>query len=238
MRPPRSDYAGPAVYIYPEPPRRGIRFSRIELVQLTIAILALSGALTVLYTLSGLRGGIPTGALPLLFGLNFAISLVAVATGVGLHEIAHKAVAQRYGHWAEFRYNPMGLALAFVFAFLGFIYGAPGATWISGAVTREQNGRISAAGPATNIVLALVFMGGSAGLLELSGGSLVLAVVWLIVGTAAFLNLILAGFNMLPFMPLDGAKVWAWNKAAYGGILAVVVGLFVVGLTARLFPGF
>src|SRR2546428_11783444 len=69
----------------------------------------------------------------------------AVGAGVGLQEIIHNFVAQRYGLWAEFRYNLRGLLLAFVFAFFGFIFGAPGATWISGTVTSEQNGRISAA---------------------------------------------------------------------------------------------
>src|SRR5437879_13368919 len=69
----------------------------------------------------------------------------------------HKVVAQRYGLWAEFRYNPRGLVFAFIFAAaIGFLYGAQGANWISGAVTKEQNGRISAAGPVTNLVISAV----------------------------------------------------------------------------------
>jgi len=155
-----SDYAAPPVYLTREPPRSGVRFSREELRQLAVAILALSAAMTLLIVLGYQREGLlDPDALPLLVSVSFATSLVAVATGVGLHEIAHKVVAQRYGHWAEFRYNPMGLVLAFVFAAVGFLYGAPGATWISGTVTDEQNGRISAAGPLTNIVLGVGFLG-------------------------------------------------------------------------------
>src|SRR5207244_13392669 len=94
-----------------------------------------------------LRGLYPASQLPLRLTLWFSSALVAVASGVGLHEISHKIVAQRYGHWAEFRYSLRGLAMSFVFAFLGFLIGAPGATMVSGNVTRDQNGRISAAGP-------------------------------------------------------------------------------------------
>ena len=49
---------------------------------------------------------------------------------------------------------------------------------------------------------------------------------------AASVNAVLAGFNMIPVMPLDGAKVWAWNKAAYVGIAAIAIGLFVVTVFA------
>jgi hypothetical protein len=37
---------------------------------------------------------------------------------------------------------------------------------------------------------------------------------------------------MIPIMPLDGAKVWAWNKGVYGGmaIAAVVLILLNFGL--------
>jgi len=228
-----SDYAAPPVYLTREPPRSGVRFSREELRQLAVAILALSAAMTLLIVLGYQREGLlDPDALPLLVSVSFATSLVAVATGVGLHEIAHKVVAQRYGHWAEFRYNPMGLVLAFVFAAVGFLYGAPGATWISGTVTDEQNGRISAAGPLTNIVLGVGFLG----ILTTLGtvvtrpglGDLARAIV----NFATFVNLVLAGFNMIPVMPLDGAKVWAWNKVAYVGIVATVVGLFILGFVS------
>jgi Zn-dependent protease len=222
----------------PDRPRPGLRFSRVELVQLGIAILALALAMTVLFIRAPavdffLGGRIGAAAFATLFGLYLAMSLVAVSTGVGIHEIAHKAVAQRYGHWAEFRYNPMGLMLAFVFAFMGFLYGAPGATYISGYVTPEQNGRISAAGPTTNILLGSGFLG-LAALLGTADASDGWFLVRAILQAAAFINLVLAGFNMIPLMPLDGAKVWAWNKGAYAGIVGIVVVLIVAGWRAGL----
>jgi len=126
MRGPYSDYAAPPIYISPESsgPRPGVRFSPQELFQLGVAILALSAALT-LANFSALRAFYLSSQLPLLIGLWFSGALVAVGSGVGLHEISHKIVAQRYGHWAEFRYNLRGLGLSFVFALFGFLIPIP-----------------------------------------------------------------------------------------------------------------
>lgn len=232
MRGRPSDYAAPPIYITREPRRPGVRFSQVELRQLAIAILALSAAMTLLFV-NPFRPGSSLVAAPLTIGLFFATSLVAVGTGVGVHEVAHKVVAQRYGHWAEFRYNPFGLVLAFVFAAMGFLYGAPGATMVEGAVTREQSGKMGAAGPVTNIGFALLFLGILAIVNPPASGAGFDAttIVILIMNFGAFINLILAGFNMIPVPPLDGSRVWAWNKLAFAGIVVTVVALFVVGFS-------
>jgi Zn-dependent protease len=231
MRGPRSDYAAPPIYLSPEPsgPRPGVRFSRQEVFQLGVAILALSAALT-LANASALRGFYPANQLPLLIALWFSTALVAVASGVGLHEISHKIVAQRYGHWAEFRYSLRGLGMAFVFAFFGFLIGAPGATMVSGFVTRDQNGRISAAGPMSNLVIGTIFMVAAAAIVRTSSLSN-LPAFWVtnILVNAWYLNVILAGFNMIPIMPFDGSKVWAWNKLVYAGILVLALALYLTG---------
>jgi len=225
MRGPYSDYAAPPVYVYSQPAPQGIRFSRTELYQLAVAILALSAAFTVV-TLNPFYGGtanlayFPSDVAGI--GFFFLAALVSVGSGVGLHEIMHKITAERYGYWAEFRYSLRGLAMAFMFAFLGFIFGAPGATYISGPVNREQNGRISAAGPVTNIVLGAGFFGLVLLLYPMAFTAAAAAYAVLLFEYAASVNLILAGFNMIPIMPLDGAKVWHWNKGIWVGILAVV----------------
>ncbi len=231
MRGPYSDYAAPPIYITRDPgPRPGVRFSRQELFQLGVAILALSAALTIANAV-GLRGLYAASQLPLPLTLWFSSALVAVASGVGLHEISHKIVAQRYGHWAEFRYSLRGLAMSFVFAFLGFLIGAPGATMVSGYVTRDQNGRISAAGPMSNLVIGTTFMLAAAAIVRTSSLTNLLAFfVTIILVNAWYLNVILAGFNMIPIMPFDGSKVWAWNKAVYGGILVLALGLYLSGV--------
>ncbi|HWM52323.1 MAG TPA: hypothetical protein VNP71_04080, partial [Thermoplasmata archaeon] len=163
--------------------------------------------------------------------LWFTSALVAVASGVGLHEISHKIVAQRYGHWAEFRYSLRGLAMSFVFAFFGFLIGAPGATMVSGNVTRDQNGRISAAGPMSNLVIGTAFMLAAAAIVRTSSLTNLPAIfVTIILVNAWYLNVILAGFNMIPILPFDGSKVWAWNKAVYAGILVLALSLYLSGV--------
>jgi len=40
----------------------------------------------------------------------------------------------------------------------GIVFAAPGAVMIMGMVSREENGRIAAAGPITNMVIAVIFL--------------------------------------------------------------------------------
>src|SRR2546427_6397366 len=102
MRGPRSDYAAPPIYLTRESgPKPGVRFSRQEVFQLGVAILALSTALTIANAVA-LRGLYPSSELPLRLTLWFTTALGAVASGGRLHEILHKIVAHRYGHCAEF----------------------------------------------------------------------------------------------------------------------------------------
>ena len=89
---------------------------------------------------------------------NFILLVPALLISVGLgfvfHELAHKFVAVRYGFFAEFKMWVEGLIFALAMAFLiGFVFVAPGAVYIHGEhISREQNGKISIAGPLVNIV--------------------------------------------------------------------------------------
>jgi len=148
---------------------------------------------------------------------NLTLALITVGTGFLLHELGHKAVAQRYGCWAEFRAS---FEMIFVAVFgawtMGFLFAAPGAVEIYGPVSRRINGHISAAGPVVNLVLAALFypltaMTGFAGDVGQFG---------------VFINLLLAGFNMLPFGPLDGVKILEWSKPAFAVLFAAPIAAF------------
>ncbi|MGA2665254.1 MAG: AN1-type zinc finger domain-containing protein [Nitrososphaerales archaeon] len=141
------------------------------------------------------------------------LSLATVGAGFVLHELMHKFSSQRYGFQAEFRMWPQGLALALVLsAFSGFVFAAPGATYIDGyGIKTRENGIISIAGPLTNIVIAILFFP----LVYYNGGSPFLFEVGYL---GSYINVFLAAFNMLPIMPLDGAKVWRWNKLIWIGV--------------------
>ncbi len=178
---------------------------------LLIAWLAISVAFTLIY----IRGGVNLNT----FLLLFVMSLVTVGVAFVLHELAHKFTAMRYGYWAEFQKDNQMLLVAVVMAALvGVVFAAPGATYVYGNATRTENGRISAAGPITNLVLCIPF----AALVLLTGGAGLLGLVG-IVGLR--INAMIATFNMLPISVLDGRKVLDWNPAVFAVLIVASVGL-------------
>ncbi|MFZ0004792.1 MAG: peptidase M50 [Methanoregula sp.] len=155
----------------------------------------------------------------------FVIALLTAGIGLVLHELAHKFAAIKFGFWAEFRKNNFMLLVAVALAALvGFVFAAPGATVIYNVrldgrtISREENGKISAAGPLTNLLLCIPFAG-----LLLVGGVSSLASGNLLAQIGLFgvqINAMIATFNMLPISILDGNKVLSWNIAVF--ILLIV----------------
>jgi Zn-dependent protease len=150
------------------------------------------------------RGGLTAGLV--------VTSLLTASVGFLLHELAHKVVAIRFGQRAAFRADYNMLALAVLGALAGFLFAAPGAVVHRGRITARENGLIALAGPATNVALAVAFLPA----LVLPLGD---------VGTyGVLINAGLAGFNMLPFGPLDGRTVLRWSKSVFAAAFAVCAG--------------
>ncbi len=208
----------------------GIRFSGREIRDLGAAWLALGVAFTfffrreVAFGLLGTTGGFPVDTAV----VTLLISMGTVGVGFLLHELAHKIVAIRFGRIAEFRADYKMLAVAIGAGLAGFLFAAPGAVYHAGReITPRQNGLIAVAGPVTNLLLAAAFFPlvvvASEGVL-LQAGQLGVSV-----------NLILAGFNMLPFGPLDGRTVLSWSILVFAFVFTVSV---VLTVWAVLFVGF
>lgn len=171
----------------------------IEIRDLAVAWLILTAAFANLY------GGLFD---PTMIGT----ALIAVGTGFLLHELAHHIVARRFGLRAVFEayYNYLGFA--FLLSFAGFIFAAPGAVYTRGSRTGRQQMLISAAGPATNIVLAVLF----------------LFVPGMVGDLGHRVNVILALFNMIPFAGLDGQSILRHSKPVYAAIVIAGVALFLL----------
>ncbi|WP_336359405.1 metalloprotease [Haladaptatus sp. ZSTT2] len=177
-----------------------MNFSAKEIQDLVVAWIALGVAFT--FFLAG-PSIVQSAQLPLVIG----VSMLTVGIGFLLHELAHKVTAIRFGQVAEFRADYGMLMLAVAAGLAGFLFAAPGAVYHAGRnVTKRENGLIALAGPVTNLLLAAVFaplafgVGGALGYV----GQLGLTI-----------NLLLAGFNMLPFGPLDGKSVFRWSKLVF-----------------------
>ncbi|MBN1275673.1 metalloprotease [Candidatus Woesearchaeota archaeon] len=175
-----------------------VSFSRRETKDLCLAWGLISLAFAVVFA----------GGLSFTRGFLVTLFLAALTVGVGflVHELAHKAVALSYGCEAGFRANKGMLFLAVAMSFLGFVFAAPGAVWFKGQTTREQRGRIAAAGPSANLVLALLFLP-------------FLFLFPVVGGLGAWVNAFLALFNLLPLPGFDGSAVLAWDKKAYAALL-------------------
>ncbi len=178
-----------------------MKFSKQELGDLFTAWLIISLAFAILFS-----GGISMSLN--LFIISFIISIFTVGVSFLLHELAHKYVAQKYSLWAEFRAFYEMLFLALLLSFFGFIIATPGAVVIKGWIDKKKNGKISLAGPLTNILLTLIFF--------------ILIMVFKISGIFGIflkygitINSLLALFNMVPLAPFDGKKVYEWNKMVY-----------------------
>ncbi len=191
------------------------KFSRIEIQHLLIAICVLTLAFSFVFSGNSIFFGFKN-IQTLLFAIP--VAFLGILTAFFVHELSHKFMAQKYGLWSEFRMYPRGLLLSLFFAvFTGFVFAAPGAVMFRGETRNYEIGRIAAAGPLANIVIASItyplyrfaffetpFFGK-------------------IIGFICLINALLGTFNLLPFGPLDGMKVIRWNGIVWATLLIIAV---------------
>jgi Zn-dependent protease len=208
------------------------RISRREEFDLFVAWIAISLAFAIIF-LRDIGRADPVIALSFL-----GVSLFTVGIGFILHEMAHKFTAIKYGFWAEFRKDNIMLVVAVALAALvGVVFAAPGATVIydttGRGISREQNGKISAAGPVVNLLLCIPF----AALLIFGGGGMSLTGnIATMIGMIGFqVNAMIAAFNMLPVSVLDGKKVLAWNKAVFVIMIIAAFGALLASFDPNIF---
>jgi Zn-dependent protease len=139
---------------------------------------------------------------------DFKFSTMIVAPAIILHEFGHKFVGMALGHVSYYTAWPTGLGLGVVMRLIGsrFLLFAPGFVNITGNVTASEMAIIAFAGPLVNLIL--------------------FAASWAAIESGKFrkharalhisktINMWLFLFNMIPFGPLDGAKVLSGILAA------------------------
>ncbi len=190
-------------------PRRAegrVYFSPKELKHLAVAALLVIG-IGLSYVLFGGYFATVDWTMMTIFALVLTASFLT-------HEIAHKVTAQRRGLWAEFRLTMWGALLTLVSVISPlFKIISPGAVMISGSANLDEIGKISIAGPITNIVFSTAFLGATFMPGNFQG----------LFFLAALLNGFIALFNLIPMGILDGFKIFSWNKTVWGLAFAASV---------------
>ena len=146
--------------------------------------------------------------------LNVAILSIAFMLSFLLHELAHKFSAQYFNLWAEFRLTMQGALITLISIFLPFKLISPGAVMLAGSGTKETVGKTAISGPLTNIIIATLCI-------------LISVVSQSLFSIVAFINSLLAVFNLIPFGILDGWKVFRWNKIVWAITFTISIALIV-----------
>jgi len=158
------------------------------------------------------------------------VGIIAVSTSFVLHELGHRAMARKYKFHAEYQMWPQGLMMALLFALVtngAFVFAAPGAVMIMPRadlwgrftpMSKKSYGIISGTGPLVNIALSALFII-SAVLLEPFSSVLLFG---------ASVNAWLAVFNLIPLGPLDGAKVFRWDRRAWIALMICAATIFLI----------
>lgn len=191
-----------------------IRFTRNEIRDLIISFIVIALGFSILYCNRDYNQII----------FLFPIVMIGVGAGFIFHELGHKFTAMHYGYWAEYQLWPTGLVIALLSSFFGFIFAAPGAVYIySNGMLEEENGVVSLAGPAVNIVLGLLFYGILMSLGSITDNTGYIIALICLLGTR--INFFLAAFNLLPIPPLDGSKVMSWSIPVWLIAFVIAAGL-------------
>jgi Zn-dependent protease len=196
-----------------ETKRGKVHFSNKERMHLTIAALLVIGV--------GLSFGVFSNY-SVSYALLIAFAMILTASFL-LHEIAHKIAAQREGLWAEFRLTLIGAIITLISILTPFFkIISPGAVMIAGIGDRSYAGKVSIAGPATNMALSMTFLALTFTFPQYAA----------LFALAAFFNAWMAVFNLIPIGILDGFKVFTWDKKNWA--LAFVVSVILLILSYQL----
>lgn len=139
-----------------------------------------------------------------------------ILAGFILHELAHRQVARRYGMHAEFIAYPPGLLITLASTVLPIIILAPGYVRTYAFYGYNPRGFLNsvAAGPAVNIALALM------GIIAYTA----IGSTW--AWSFAWVNGLIAVFNLLPVPPLDGEKIIRVDTRLWAAMFIVAAGLY------------
>ena len=160
---------------------------------------------------------------PILFVL---IPIATATIAIVPHEIAHRQSARNYGCASRFVLSFKGFLATLLINLIssitgiGFVVFASGYTAIMcrfGLLSQDLEGKTALAGPVTNLAIALISI-----IVVNSVPLPPLAQIFLL--ELFSFNSWVAFFNLIPIPPLDGFKVFRWNRMVW--LVAVAFAFF------------
>jgi len=185
-------------------------FTKKEVIELVVAWAALSLAFG--FAFNGGAFALSSVNKMISFISTLPKYFVIVGAAFLLHELSHKFTAIRYGYPAQFHLWQMGLLLALGMSFaLGIVFAAPGAVYIYGLTDEKKDAKISLSGPLANMIVAVSTL------------ALFRFTFIPLLAQVAYVSAFIGVFNLLPFGPLDGTKIFRHEKMWWIGLMAIGV---------------
>lgn len=147
------------------------------------------------------------------------VYILVAGVAVILHDLAHRYVAWRYGVTTEYKFWFLGTIIMFITAiFFHVVYSSPSRLAINDPekLTVKQQAIVYGSGPVVSLIvfvafLALVPFGGFAATVGLLG---------------ATMNLLTAVYALMPLEPMDGRKIYKWNKGIWLVLFVPMLALY------------
>lgn len=156
---------------------------------------------------------------PMQFLITIVVLIIPLLISISFHEWAHGYVAYKFGDMTPklqgrltlnpfAHLDPLGTLMLFT---VGIGWAKPVMLNPLNYTSRTKRMLVALAGPASNILLAIIFGFISVSIqlasgLEFKEAKALIAPIDIIVK----INLLLATFNLIPIPPLDGSRVVAW----------------------------
>jgi len=150
---------------------------------------------------------------------DWLIYILVAGLAVSLHDLTHRYVAWRYGVPTEYKFWFLGTIIMFITALaFGAVYSSPSRLAIEreNELSARQKAVVYGSGPIVSVILFLVFLA----MLPLGGMAATIG------GIGATMNLLTATYAMMPFDPMDGRKVYKWNRPVWAAMFVPMIATY------------